>query len=70
MIRRLLPRLLAVLGLALVAACSNLTGPQSSALSTTALTSQDPAQTTDSSPQQRSPYRKNVSDKANMGGTQ
>ena len=46
MTRRLLSRLLPVIGLALLAACSNLTGPQSSTLSSSAVNGQDPQHTT------------------------
>jgi outer membrane biogenesis lipoprotein LolB len=52
MTRRLLARLIPVLGIALLAACSNLTGPQASTLSSSAVTGQDQQQATEQGPRQ------------------
>ena len=52
MLRRLLPRLLPVLGIALLAACSNLTAPQGTELSSRAIDQQTGQQTTQQATQQ------------------
>ena len=52
MTRRLLPRLLPVLGIALLAACSNLTGPQGTELSARAIDQQTGHQTTQQTQQE------------------